>query len=141
MPKNLTSKLKGINPFCDWIGLNFTKIEKGFSQCVLEVKEKLFNPHKTLHGGVISTMCSTGMGGALYPDLDETELCAAIETKINYFRAVKLGTLTCNSKVIFKGKRTAVLESEIINDGNLVAKAVGTFSIFKIKDNFKKMEI
>ena len=45
--------------------------------------------------------------------------------------SVKSGTLICNTKVINIGKKIATLESEILNDEQLVAKAIGTYSIFK----------
>jgi len=78
-------------------------------------------------------MADTGMGGALYSDLDEDELCATIEIKIVYFTAVTSGVLTCETKLIHKSRKIAVLESEIEGDGRPIAKAIGTFSIFKVK--------
>ena len=135
MPKNFPMNLKGFHPYGDLIGLSFTKFENGYSQCTLDVVDKLLNPHKVVHGGVLYSMADTGMGAALYSNLDKSELCATIEIKINYFKAVKSGALICNTKVIHKGKKIATMESEIINDEQMVAKAIGTFSIFKIKNN------
>jgi acyl-CoA thioesterase len=65
--------------------------------------------------------------------LEENELCATIEIKIVYFKAVSSGTLTCDTRVIHMSKRIAALESEIKQDENLVAKALGTYSVFKIR--------
>ena len=76
--------MKGFHPFAELIGFQFTKASKGYSQCALNVTERLFNPHGVLHGGVLYAMADTGMGGALYPLLDKSELCATIEVKINY---------------------------------------------------------
>jgi len=78
-------------------------------------------------------MADTGMGGALYSCLEEDELGATVELKINYFAAVTSGLLTCDTKIINKGKKIAVLESEIKNEERLIAKAMGTFSIFKAR--------
>jgi acyl-CoA thioesterase len=136
-------KIEGLNPFVDLVGFNFTKIKKGYSQCVLKVNEKLFNPHNVLHGGVAYSMADTGMGAALYLHLGENELCATVEIKIHYFKSVKSGTLICDTKVIHIGKTIATLESEIINDEQLVAKAIGTYSIFKSdrkKELIKRLE-
>ena len=91
------------------------------------------NPHKVLHGGVIYTMADTGMGGALYSKMNKDELCATVEVKIVYFSAIKSGKLTCDTNIIHKGKRIAILESDITNNGRSVAKALGTYSIFKTK--------
>ena len=135
MPKNFPLNLKGFHPFGDLIGLKFTKVEKGYSQCTLEVVDKLLNPHKVVHGGVLYSMADTGMGAAVYTTLGKNELCATIEIKINYFKANRAGVLTCNTKVIHQGKKIVTLDSEILNDDQIVAKAMGTYSIFKPKNN------
>ena len=133
--KTFPLKSNGFNPFGELIGLNFTKSEEGFTQSVIEVNEKLFNPHGVLHGGIIYSMADTGMGGALYPLLTENELCATVEVKINYFKPVTSGDVICDTRVIHKGKKIAVMESEIMNNEQLVAKAIGTYSIFKINSD------
>ena len=123
----------GFHPFGDLIGFEFTELKKGYSQCVLMIDKIHFNPHKTVHGGVMYSMADTGMGGALYSLLEKDELCATVELKITYFKPVREGTLICNTKVIHRGKSFGVLESEIMNGEILVSKAYGTFSIFKVK--------
>lgn len=130
MSKKVPLNMEGFHPFGDLIGLKFTKLEKGYSQCTLEVVDKLLNPHKVVHGGVLYSMADTGMGAAAYTNLGKNELCATIEIKINYFKAVKAGMLTCNTKVIHQGKKIVTMDSEIINDEQIVAKALGTYSIF-----------
>jgi acyl-CoA thioesterase len=97
------------------------------------VKETLLNPHKVLHGGVLYTMADTGMGAALYPSLAEDELCATVEIKIVYLLPVRSGTITCETKLVHKGKALAVLESEMKGPDGLAAKALGTYSIFKVR--------
>ncbi len=133
MPKKFPLESEQFNPFGELIGLNFSECENGYSRCALEVNEKLFNPHKVLHGGVVYSLADTGMGAALYSDLAEDELCATVEIKIAYFVAVTSGTLTCDTRVIHRSRRIAVLESEVRNNGRLTAKAMGTFSVSKVK--------
>ncbi|UCC60769.1 MAG: PaaI family thioesterase [Dehalococcoidia bacterium] len=133
MPKKMTQKLEEYDPFSKYIGLTFTKWEKGYSQCVIEVNGNLLNPYKGLHGGVTYTMADAGMGFAVVSFLEEGERCATIETKIVYLKAVESGTITCDTQLIHKGKRVAMLESEIRQRGQLIAKAMGTWSIFKEK--------
>ena len=137
MPKPFPFKMKGFHKFGDLIGFEFTKFETGYSQCVLQINEKHFNPHNVVHGGVLYSMADTGMGAALYSLLEKDELCATVEVKISYFKPVKEGTVICDTKVIHKGKTMSALESEIMNEENLIAKAYGTFSIFKIKKTVK----
>ena len=113
--------------------MTFTKVEEGYSLCFLEVDKKLLNPAGIVHGGALYTLADSGMGVALYSFVGEDELFVTIETSIFYFKAVSSGTLICESKIVHKGKRIAVMEAEIRNEGQLVAKAMGTFSIHKGK--------
>ena len=124
---------KGFSPFRDLVGVIFTKGEGGYSHSVVEVDKKLLNPAGIVHGGALYTLADSGMGVALYSFVGEDELFVTIETSIFYFKAVSSGTLTCESKIVHKGKRIAVMEAEIRNEGQLVAKAMGTFSLYKGK--------
>jgi len=133
MPKKMPRNLAGFDPFGELVGLTFTKWEHGHSQCVMEVEDKLLNPHRTLHGGATYTMADSGMGATMYSVMEDDELCATIEIKIVYFKAVPSGRLVCDTRLLHKGNRIATLESEISRDGELVAKAIGTWSIFKAK--------
>jgi len=134
MGKEIPADMSGFNPFGDLIGLQFLKCEGGQSRCTLEVEQRLLNPHGAVHGGVLYSMADTGMGGAMYTVMERDELCATIEIKITYFKAVRSGTLVCDTRIISRGRRVAALESEITSDGRLVAKASGTFSVFRAKE-------
>lgn len=100
------------------------------SVCRLEVGPKHLNPHGVLHGGVMYSMADQGMGAAVYTVLGEGESCATIEVKIVYLSPVRDGIVTCDSRVINRGKRVIALESEIRTTDRLVAKALGTFAVF-----------
>jgi acyl-CoA thioesterase len=133
MAKEFPLKSKGFHPFGELIGLEFTKSEAGSSRGVLEVGERHLNPHNVVHGGVIYSMADTGMGGAVYSCLNQGEQCATVEIKIVYMAPVTSGCLICDTRVVHRGKRIALLESEVRNGEQLVAKATGTYSLFKAK--------
>jgi acyl-CoA thioesterase len=133
--KEIPPETSGFNPFGDLIGLQFVKCEGGQSRCTLEMEQRLLNPHEVVHGGVLYSMADTGMGGAMYTVMEKDELCATIEIKITYFKAVRSGTLVCDTRIISRGRRVAALESDITCDGRLVAKASGTYSIFPVKEH------
>ncbi len=129
MSEKFSLKQKGFNPFAELIGLNFTMCEDGRSRCVLAVVDKVFNPGRVVHGGVIYSMADTGMGAALYSDLAKGENCTTIEIKMSYFKSVTDGRLICDTKIVNRGRKVTTLESEITNNEHLVAKALGTFYI------------
>ncbi len=96
------------------------------------VEKSLTNPHQVVHGGVPYSMADTGMGAAVYLSLDPGYLCATVEIKMTYFKPVYSGEIVCETKIINKGKRLVALESFITNNGQLVAKASGTYCIFHV---------
>ncbi|WP_254761470.1 PaaI family thioesterase [Natrinema marinum] len=116
--------------FSDLIDLEFVDVDPGYSRGVIETSDELQNPNGVLHGGVLYTMADTGMGAALAAMLEEGEQCATIEIKINYLEPVRAGRVTCETNVLRKGGSVAYLESDIAHDGETVARATGTFSVF-----------
>lgn len=130
MPKDYPLDQEGFNPFAAFIDLEFTAVEEGFSQCELEVKNQLKNPHDVLSGGVLYTMADFGMGAALYPTLDKDDLPSTIDLTINYFRPVETGLVTCETTLINRSRSLAYFES-ILSTENDVARATGTFFISK----------
>lgn len=135
MVLNYTEMVRERSPFVKFLGLQIIKFDNGYCQCSLEIKNNLLNSHKAVHGGVIYTMVDVAMGSALYSTFKKDELAATIEIKINYLKPAYTKLLICDAKVVQKGKNIAVLEAEIKYDDVLVAKALGTFSIFKAKDD------
>ncbi len=124
---------KGFSPFLELVGVAFEKVEDETTRSVLEVTEKLLNSQRLAHGGVTYTLADCGMGGAAIGSLSEGETVRTVETQIVYFRAAGMGKLICDARVIHRGKRIAVVECEIKQRGQLVAKAIGTFSVQKKK--------
>ncbi len=96
------------------------------------VEKSLTNPHAVVHGGVPYSMADTGMGAAVYLSLDPGYLCATVEIKMAYFKPVYSGEIVCETKIVNKGKRLVALESVISNQERVVAKASGTYCIFKV---------
>ena len=123
------------NPYANLIGLTVVEQRPGYSRCTLTVSEMHYNPHRVVHGAVIYALADTGMGAALYPTLDGGEICATSEVKINYYRPVTAGLLSCVSEIINRGRTIANIESCVYSGEVLVAKANGSFSIFTESTN------
>lgn len=121
--------LEGGHGFSDLIGLEVTERDDGHSRTVLEATEELTNPYGVVHGAAIYAMADTGMGAALATSVGEDERMATIEIKISYLRPVSRGTMICETTVLNRGRSVAYLESDVENEGRLVARATGSFSI------------
>ena len=131
MPKKTSSNLEALDRFGKHAGLTYTRWEKGYSRCVLKITDSLLNPYGTVHGGALFTMADSGMGFALVPTLQEGERCASLEVSIVYVKAISSGRLICDTTVVKRSSNSAVLESEIKSGGQLIAKALGTWVVYK----------
>lgn len=118
-------------PFIEHVGLRFEPPRPGWSRCWLDLAPVHLNGNGVVHGGAIFTLADTGMGAALQPTLADGERCATIEVKINYFRPVTEGTLVCTTELVHRGRSVANLEATVRLGEQIVAKANGSFSIFR----------
>ena len=119
------------NPFVELVGFRFESPLPNESVCKLTIEPKHLNPHDVIHGAVLYAMADTGMGDALYPTLSVGELCATIEIKMTYLKAVAAGEVVCRTLLVNRGKRVAYLESSLFVGEALIAKATGTYAIFR----------
>ena len=122
-------------PFQELIGWKYSKAEEGQCDCSLEVGNKLMNSRqalKSVHGGAIYSLADGAMGGALYSSLSEGEWGTTVGMNIVYFEAVTSGSLSCTARLIHKSNNLATLEAEVMSKGHLVAKATGTWYLFKV---------
>ncbi|MGE0599383.1 MAG: PaaI family thioesterase [Dehalococcoidia bacterium] len=114
------------------MGLDIYERGEGYSRARVQLTADHMNPHGVCHGGVLYTMADTSMGGALYSKLAEDESCATIEIKMVYMATAREGSLVeCETRLVNKGRRVAVLESDVRVGERLIAKALGTFAIFE----------
>ena len=119
------------HPFAKLIDLRYLESLPGQSRCKVIVTEKHLNPNHVVHGAVIFALADVGMGSAVQPLLAEGEICATVEIKINYFKPVREGELICTTTVVNRGKTLANLDSVVHCGDVLVAKANGTYAIFR----------
>ena len=119
------------HPFAKLIGLRYLEQSPGLSRCKITIDEKHLNPNRVVHGAVIFALADVGMGAAVHATLVEGELCATVEIKINYFKPVRDGELVCTTTLVNRGKTLANLDSVVHCADVLVAKANGTYAIFR----------
>jgi uncharacterized protein (TIGR00369 family) len=122
--------------YLDLLGMQRVIPEAGWdSQTELVIDARHVNPGGAAHGGAIFSLLDTCMAGALRRHLGPGDFPSTVESKINYIRAAKPdAVLLCSSRVVNKGGRICVLESEIRDgEAQLIAKGLATFMIIKAK--------
>jgi acyl-CoA thioesterase len=120
---------KGFNPFADLMGLVVSRPRGGRCRASFMLAAAHLNPNRVAHGGTLYTMADTAMGAAIHSVLERGMACVTIEIKMNYLKPVREGRVLCLARVIQCGRRVAVVEADVKNQGVLVAKALGTFAV------------
>ncbi|HHY74764.1 MAG TPA: PaaI family thioesterase [Bacillus bacterium] len=91
-----------------------------------EVEDFMHNPRQFLHGGVIAFVLDVSMGHLCKRIIGDA---VTVEMKIQYFKGVQAGKLSCEAQFLKKGRTISFLESRVKDcDGNLIAMATGTFA-------------
>ncbi|QDW37264.1 PaaI family thioesterase [Bradyrhizobium sp. KBS0727] len=122
------------HPFAEMMKLRIDERSPGRSTCSIEVAPGIHhNPHHVAHGAVLYALADTGMGAALYPALNDGEICVTIEIKITYFRSAPAGIVRCETVLLNHGRTIANLDSRLYLDDTLIAQANGNFAILKRK--------
>ena len=119
--------VQGFPAYC---GFTVTQVGNGIFESRLCVKSEHQQQDGFVHAGVIATMADHTAGYAAYTTVTENFRILTIEFKINYFKPALGDSIICRSKVINRGRKIIVAESEvfsIMNKGEkLVSKAIVT---------------
>ena len=115
--------------FSQLLGCRLLRLEGGVAEVALALAPELRNRGGKLHGGALFSLVDIAMGLACSSSHGFDQQSATIECKINYMRAVSEGDVLCIAKVIHPGRRTLVVEADVLQGDKLVAKAQGTFAV------------
>lgn len=124
LPEGLTQ-----SAFSKLIGCRVESVEDGIAHVALSLEPQLRNRGGKMHGGVIFSLVDITMGLACSGAHGFDRQSVTIECKINYLRSVSDGDVLCIAKVIHPGRRTFVVEADVMQGDKLVAKAQGTFAV------------
>ena len=121
---------KPIMPIAEHLGFKIQSVELGRAAIEFEMKKHHTNTMGTLHGGVLCAIADTAMGVAFASMLEEGESLTTLELKINYLKPLWKGKLLALGKVVKKGRRTGLMECNIMDENKqLVARADSTYMV------------
>ena len=110
-------------------GCRVQSVQDGVAHVALSLEPQQRNRGGKLHGGVLFSLVDISMGLACSSVHGFDQQSVTIECKINYIRAVSEGEVVCIATVIHPGRRTLVVEADVLQGDKLVAKAQGTFAV------------
>lgn len=112
-----------------YLGIRFDELGPGRLVATMPVRDELLTPFGTLHGGVMAGLVDHVLGCVLYPLMARGQWAATTEFKLNYLAPVKGGTLRAESRVVSLGRRTAVVQVDVTQDGRPACVAQGTLLV------------
>ncbi|MEL7936223.1 MULTISPECIES: PaaI family thioesterase [Pseudomonas] len=117
-----------ISAFSENIGLEPVRLGDGEAEVSLKMAEHLRNRGNVMHGGAIFSLMDVTMGLACSSAHGFDRQSVTLECKINYIRAVAEGEVRCVARVLHAGRRSLVVEADVLQGDKLVAKGQGTFA-------------
>lgn len=121
-----------------WLGYRVVDVitEKMEAKLSLDLRDDHLSPAGRIHGGVVSGFFDFACGAAVFLTMGPEDFCSTVELKVNYFYPLDSGDrLVCDARVVFRGKRLAVVHALLYRNDEKqpVAMATGTFNIISKK--------
>jgi uncharacterized protein (TIGR00369 family) len=120
-------------PVAALLGMGIERIDPGRATFGLDVREHLYNPIGSVHGGIFATLLDSAMGCAVHSTLPAGRAYTTLELKVNFVKALTVDTpkVTAEGEVISAGRRVATASGRLVGpDGTLFAHATTTCLIF-----------
>jgi len=96
----------------------------------IPITPAIHNPLNMPHGGILAVILDTAMGTLATYSVAEEFAVVTTNLSINYIAAAKEGNLHASAKFSHKGRRTMVIEGEIMDDhGKKIAIGTGSFFV------------
>ena len=76
-----------------------------------------------VHGGMVTTLLDTAMGGACWSTLADDESFLTADLRTEFLRAARPGTLRAVGIVVQRNRRVAFCSADLFQDGVLLATA------------------
>jgi uncharacterized protein (TIGR00369 family) len=106
--------------------------------CVVEVpiRDFMFNPQGSLHGGVIAFALDVSMGHLIRHTVGRPGI--TLEMKTQYLRPAVTGRVRCEGRFLRRGRTINYLESRMTDrDGKLLAMATSTWQLLNDESGSK----
>lgn len=113
------------------LGVKFIHAENGLSTCLWSIDEKFMNGNGVTLGGFITAAADIGMAYALLSVVEFETTFTSISINTSYHRPALVGEVEIKSKIKRQGRTTAYLESELHQNGKLIADATSTVLLLR----------
>ncbi|MGX0978412.1 1,4-dihydroxy-2-naphthoyl-CoA hydrolase [Roseovarius sp. MBR-51] len=127
--RDLTDRLRGVQPpFAELLQIEITSAAATRIEARMPVTQAHSNMNGVLHGGALMALADNVAGTATAFHLKEGQTTTTVESKTNFFRALKVGDVahSCTTP-LHLGRRTIIWQTEIRrNDGKPAGVVIQT---------------
>jgi 1,4-dihydroxy-2-naphthoyl-CoA hydrolase len=110
-------------PFATTLGIEVLEASKDQIRARMAWDTRLCTSGEIMHGGALMAFADTLGGTCAFLNLPEGAGTTTIESKTNFFRAVKSGHVHATTKPLHVGRKVIVLETDLTDDaGKRVAR-------------------
>lgn len=105
------------------LGIEFTKVEKGYIEATMPVDHRTHQPYGLLHGGASAALAETiGSFGSHYLVGENGGMAVGVELNINHLKSKRHGLVTGKARILHEGKSTHVWNIEVTDEsGEILA--------------------
>jgi len=127
----LTQTVRAAMPYAATLGLEVLAASPDEVRGRIAWEERLTTAAGLLHGGVLMGLADTIGAYCAYLNLpDGSSATATIESKTNFFAAVRSGVIEARSRPLHRGSRTIVVETDVYDEaGKHVARVTQTQAV------------
>jgi len=127
----LTQTVRAAMPYAETLGLEVLAASPDEVRGRIAWEERLTTAAGLLHGGVLMGLADTIGAYCAYLNLpDGSTATATIESKTNFFAAVRSGVIEARSRPLHRGSRTIVVETDVYDEtGKHVARVTQTQAV------------
>jgi len=112
-----TAQLNAAMPFGEMLGLEIVSAETDEVRARLAWDERLCTAGGILHGGALMSLADAAGAYLAFLNMpDGAGGTATIESKTNFFRAVREGRVHARSRLLHRGRTTIVVETDLFDD-------------------------
>ena len=122
------TQIRDLMPFAVMLGMELVEVGPEQVRGSLEWSPERCTTGGLMHGGALMALADTCGGVCAFLNLpDGAQGTSTIESKTNFLRAVREGSVTSSTRPLHKGRTLVVIESALeTDDGSLAAKVTQT---------------
>ena len=125
LAKKVVNQMIENDAFSKWLGIEIIKIEKGFSELQMKLRDEMTNGFKIAHGGITYSLADSALA---FASNSHGRKCVSVETSISHTKSCAPGDVI-TAKAIEKSvtNKIAIYEVNITNQKDeVVALFKGT---------------